>query len=157
MILYHGSNMAFDIIDLQKSKKHKDFNQAFYLSSEITQAEDLAKNKCVFLGGTPVVQAYEFDENILTNGSMNVKIFEHYSVEWAEFIWNNRDEKHNYKHDFDIVYGPIANDTVGVQLREFRHSRLTIEEFLAGLQYRHGETFQYAFCTERAIKQLYKI
>lgn len=48
-----------------------------------------------FLGGTPIVQAYEFDEKILTDGSMKVKIFEYYSVEWAEFIWNNRDEKQN--------------------------------------------------------------
>lgn len=157
MILFHGSNMTFDKIDLNKSKKHKDFNKAFYLSKEKSQAINLARNKCDFLGGTPIVQAYEFDEKILTDGSMKVKIFEYYSVEWAEFIWNNRDEKQNYQHDYDIVYGPIANDTVGVQMREFRHSHLTLEEFLAGLQYKHGETYQYAFCTEKAISKLRRI
>lgn len=32
MILYHGSNMPIDVIDLQKSKRAKDFGQGFYLS-----------------------------------------------------------------------------------------------------------------------------
>ena len=32
MILYHGTNMAFDAIDLKKSKPNKDFGQGFYLS-----------------------------------------------------------------------------------------------------------------------------
>ena len=157
MILYHGSNIDFDTIELLKSKKYKDFNRAFYLSSEENQALALANNKCDFLGGTPIVQKYEFDESLLTDGSLNVKIFEHYSVEWAEFIWNNRDEKQDYKHSFDIVYGPIANDTIGVQMREFRRSHLSLEEFLQGLKYSRGETFQYAFCTNLAISKLNRI
>ncbi|MBQ4508162.1 MAG: DUF3990 domain-containing protein [Paludibacteraceae bacterium] len=34
MILYHGTNKAFDTIDLTKSKPNKDFGQGFYLSRE---------------------------------------------------------------------------------------------------------------------------
>ena len=34
MILYHGTNKAFDTIDLTKSKTNKDFGQGFYLSRE---------------------------------------------------------------------------------------------------------------------------
>lgn len=30
MILYHGSNIIIDVIDLTKSKRYKDFGQAFY-------------------------------------------------------------------------------------------------------------------------------
>ena len=33
MILFHGSNVEITIIDLSKSKKYKDFGQAFYLSN----------------------------------------------------------------------------------------------------------------------------
>jgi len=33
MILYHGSNIAIDTIDLQRSKPYKDFGRAFYLYS----------------------------------------------------------------------------------------------------------------------------
>ena len=38
MILYHGTNKAFDTIDLTKSKPNKDFGQGFYLSREHSQA-----------------------------------------------------------------------------------------------------------------------
>jgi len=130
MILYHGSNMAFDTIDLKQSKRFKDFNRAFYLSAEESQAQEMASNKSDFLGGTPTVQAYEFDENVLHDGLLKVKVFEHYCLEWAEFVWNNRDENQNYRHDYDIIYGPIANDTIGLQMREFRRSHLTLEGFL---------------------------
>ena len=32
MILYHGSNVEFDSIDLLKSKPNQDFGKGFYLS-----------------------------------------------------------------------------------------------------------------------------
>ncbi len=32
MILYHGSNMIIEHIDLDKSKPNKDFGKGFYLS-----------------------------------------------------------------------------------------------------------------------------
>ncbi|MDE5922620.1 MAG: DUF3990 domain-containing protein [Muribaculum sp.] len=38
MILYHGSNMVIDRIDLEKSKPNKDFGRGFYLSENETQA-----------------------------------------------------------------------------------------------------------------------
>ena len=34
MILYHGSNIEIETIDLSKSKPNKDFGKAFYLSEE---------------------------------------------------------------------------------------------------------------------------
>lgn len=86
-----------------------------------------------------------------------MKIFPHYCLEWAEFVWNNRDEEQNFKHDFNIVYGPIANDTIGYQMRQYREEFTDLRGFLKGLKYRKGETYQYAFCTERAIQYLKKI
>ena len=38
MILYHGTNQDFSVIDLRKSRPNKDFGQGFYLSREYTQA-----------------------------------------------------------------------------------------------------------------------
>lgn len=41
-----------------------------------------------------------------------------YTIEWAEFILLNRNNNTNIQaHDYDIVIGPIADDTVGLQLR----------------------------------------
>ena len=45
MILYHGSNVAIDHIELEKSKPFKDFGQGFYLSENERQALDMAHLK----------------------------------------------------------------------------------------------------------------
>lgn len=55
MILYHGSNMVIDQIDLTKSKPNKDFGQGFYLSDNESQAQEMAIFKSTLLGGDPVV------------------------------------------------------------------------------------------------------
>lgn len=160
MILYHGSTVNIETILLEKSKPFKDFGKAFYLSAEKSQAQDLAESRVSFLGGEVVINEYDFDENLLTEeegSTLRVKIFPHYCLEWAEFVWNNRDENQNFRHDYDIVYGPIANDTVGYQMRQYREESTDLRGFLQGLKYRKGETFQYAFCTERAIKYLKKL
>lgn len=64
----------------------------------------------------------------------------------------------DFTHKYDIVYGPIAYDTVGLQLREFKRlGHGDISAFLKGIKYIHGETYQYAFCTEKAIKLLTRL
>lgn len=155
MLLYHGSNMAIDEIDLAKSRPYKDFGKAFYLSADEEQAREMAKFKVLTGGGDVFITAFEFDEQCMTE--LKVKRFEGYTEEWAEFVYNNRDEKQKFVHDFDLVYGPIANDTVGVQIRDLRERKISFEVFLKNLEYYKGITFQYAFCTPLAISKLKKL
>ena len=68
---------------------------------------------------------------------------------------NNRSTKP--AHDYDIVYGPIANDRVGVQIGKYEAGDITLDQFLENLQYMKGVTFQYFFGTERALAKLSKI
>lgn len=157
MKLYHGSNMLIDTIDLSKSKKYKDFGQAFYLSSEREQAEKMAEAKVVQFGGDVSITVYDFDVENMRIGSLNVKIFTEYSQEWAEFVFNNRDENKQYIHSYDIVYGPIADDYIGLQIRDFKRNNITFEQFLHNIKYHKGVTFQYAFCSQQAIEKLIKI
>ena len=49
MRLYHGTNIDFNVIDLTKSNKYKDFGQGFYLTDIRTQAAELAANDPDFL------------------------------------------------------------------------------------------------------------
>ena len=155
MILYHGSNIAIESIDLKKSKRYKDFGRAFYLSSEREQALKMAKAKTVQFGGEAIVTAFEYDDN--DRRGLSVMEFPHYSREWAVFVDNNLDEHQDFHHDYDIVYGPIANDYIGLQIRDFRRHRLTFEQFMENILYHQGETFQYAFCSEAAIAKLRKL
>jgi len=159
MKLYHGSNVEIEEIDLSLSKPYKDFGKGFYLSDNEEQARAMALQKVLQTGnGIETINTYEFNEECLSNGSLNVKRFEAYTVEWAEFILCNRNKRNKASiHDYDIVIGPIANDKVGVQIRLFIDEYIDIETLLKRLKYIKGITFQYYFGSERAIKTLKKL
>ena len=70
MILYHGTNVDFESINLEKSHKYKDFGQGFYLTDIRSQAEQLAAKKAKLFGGYPIIQEYEFNEEFLLNGEL---------------------------------------------------------------------------------------
>ncbi|MBR3895429.1 MAG: DUF3990 domain-containing protein [Bacteroidaceae bacterium] len=158
MILYHGSNTEIHAIDLNQSMRGKDFGQGFYLSADQRQAEEMATFKTLQFGGCPIVNAFEFDETLLSNSLLNTKIFDDYSLEWAEFIFANRNNMTDIPiHEYDIVYGPIADDRVGVQIRNLIEGNITIDVFLERLKYIKGITFQYYFGTQRAINYLKRL
>lgn len=158
MILYHGSNVEIQHIDLSKSARGKDFGKGFYLSENERQAEEMAVFKSLQTNSSPVVNAFQLDERVLSDNSLKIKIFKEYCLEWAEFVFKNRSNRSDTPvHDYDIVYGPIADDKVGVQIRNFMEGNISIEVFLERLKYIKGITFQYFFGTERAIKHLKKL
>ena len=158
MKLYHGSNVAIDVIDLSKSRPGKDFGKGFYLSADKQQANEMAESKVAFLGGEPIVTEFEFDENILTSGQLKFKTFESYSEEWAKFVYDNRENFSDTAiHNYDIIYGPIANDKVGAQIRNFKNGSIDLDELMRRIKYLKGITFQYYFGTEAAIKTLKKL
>lgn len=158
MILYHGSNIAIETIDLSKSKPNKDFGKAFYLSEQKQQAEEMAAFAVERFGGNPIVTAFEFDESCLNTAQIRYKSFNEYSREWADFILANRDaDTETNIHDYDIIYGPIANDSVGRQIFNLKEGYIDFEEFMKRLHYMKGITFQFAFCTELAISKLIRI
>ena len=154
MILYHGTNKAFDAIDLTKSKPNKDFGQGFYLSKNYSQAMEMAKTKVEQLkSGSPVVLTFEVDDEQLSQ--LKVLRFDAYTLDWAKFILMNRqNDTKKPMHDYDVVYGPIANDKVGVQLWKFESHMIDLDTFANNLHRMEGITFQYFFGTERAIQLL---
>lgn len=157
MKLFHGSNVSIETVDLSKSKRYKDFGKAFYLSADEEQALKMAEAKVVQFGGEVTVTEFEFDSESLTSNELNVRLFNSYTQDWAEFIFSNRDENQQFQHDYDIVYGPIADDYIGLQIREFKRNNITFEQFLHKIQYHKGITFQYAFCTQKAIDKLIRL
>lgn len=104
---------------------------------------------------SPVVSTFEFDESVMFDGSLKVKRFDSYTEEWAEFVLKNRNRKITQPvHSYDIVYGPIADDTIVRQMRRFELGDITIDELMRQLQYPQGLTFQYFFGSERALQRL---
>lgn len=116
----------------------------------------MATFKADFEGGDPVVNKYEFDEKMLN--SLRFKKFDGYTKEWAQFVFDHRTEPTGRTlHDYDIVYGPIANDRVGAQITRYKQGYISFDEFLERIKYIKGITYQYAFCTQQAIDKLKKI
>ena len=159
MILYHGSNVNIEVPNLSKSKPYKDFGQGFYLSADKNQALRMAEQKTLqLLIGEPIVSEFDFDETLLQGNELKVKIFEDYSVEWANFILQNRDVHNQHPiHDYDIVYGPIADDGVTFQLRRYQAGAISIEELVKELKYAKGITFQYFFGSSLALEKLKRL
>lgn len=151
MKLYHGSNMKVEVIDLAKSRPAKDFGRAFYLSAEEQQAKEMAQFKVEAFGGDVVVNCFEFDDSTLDG--LKFLCFEEYSEEWAKFVLANR-KSSDTLHDYDVVYGPIANDKIDRQIFNLQAGYIDFSTFIRRIQYPEGITFQWAFCTERAIKLL---
>ena len=156
MILYHGTNIDFDTINLTKSHKYKDFGQGFYLTDIRKQAEELASKRSRLFGGYPVIQEYEFDEKLLEEGELRVLKFDRPSEEWADFIFKNRNRETNYIHDYDIVIGPIADDGVAYLLGLYDEGVIKIGDLSKRLEYKNLNR-QYFFGTEKSLKHLKRL
>ena len=157
--LYHGSNISIDKIDLSYSRKGKDFGCGFYLNPNREQALDMAvRTTQRMMEGEPIVNTYLFDNDFLKeNSPLSIKIFAEYSIEWAEFVLMNRRSLNKISlHSYDIVIGPIANDTVGLQMQRFIQGYISIERMIEELRF-NKPAIQYYFGTEAAIKHLKKI
>lgn len=157
MILYHGSNMKIDAVDLKMGRRGKDFGQGFYLTAVKKDAADMARsavqrNMC----GVPTLNTYDFDETALTNGELKVKIFDNYSLEWARFVNANRSNRTLQPiHDYDVVYGPIADDNIGLQMWRMAQGYIDEVQFEKEIEFIRP-TFQYFIATEKALKYLKK-
>ncbi len=157
--LYHGSNVAIEQIDLSRSKRGKDFGQGFYLNANPAQAMEMAVRTTRFLNeGTPTLSCFEFDKDEATKNGLKIKIFPEYSEEWAEFVVMNRKNNSDVQaHPYDIVIGPIADDTVGVQIRRFIMGYLSASALVEELRFKGDHAEQYFFGTPKAVNLLKRI
>lgn len=131
MILYHGTNVDFETIDLNKKRAD-------------------------IWGGSPVVQKYEIDESVLESGELKVLRFDKPSREWADFIFKNRSRSQNPVNPFDIVQGPIADDGVAYLLNLYEDGLRTLDELAKELEYKHLNN-QFCFLTEKALTYLRRV
>lgn len=157
MILYHGSNIAIDKIDFDKCRPYKDFGKGFYLTEIRHQAERMALRTVKMFKGEPILTCFDFNlEEAVANG-LKIRIFNTPDEEWARFIMNNRDINVPQPcHDYDIVIGPVADDTIARLLRLFTENFISEGQLVKELTF-SKVTSQYFFHTEAAIKMLKRL
>ena len=150
MRFYHGSTVDILNIDLAKSKPNKDFGKAFYLSDDRQQALEMAQFRAEFEDTTPVVNVYEFDESALSK--LKSLVFCQPTEEWVDFVHQNRTVK-GFHHDYDIVYGPVANDRVYAAFALYEGGVLSKQELIRELR-TYKLVDQYLFHTSQALQYL---
>jgi len=157
--LYHGSNVKIEVPDLIHSKPYKDFGRGFYLSPNKQQAWDMALQKVnQTKEGKAEVTEFLFDETLMASDKLKVLSYPDYCEEWALFVLANRDKQREHPiHDYDIVYGPIADDGVTYQLRRYEGGVISLSRLVEELKYAKGITFQYFYGTQRALQLLKKL
>lgn len=165
MKLFHGSNTEIEEIDLSKCMPHKDFGCGFYTTLLKEQAWRMAERRAKIDGGKPIITVYEVPNDITVKKDLKCRVFpDKPTIEWAIFIKNNRDRKFdeidsldcNLDCKYDVVVGPVANDTVGLLIRQF--SKGTIDAEYMRHEFDFGKlTNQYTFHTEKAISYLKKV
>ena len=96
------------------------------------------------------INIYEFDDKTLQN--LKSLLFSVPSKEWAEFVMANR-TKRGFTHDYDIVYGPVANDRVYLQFSLYESGAIGVDTLINELK-TYKLVDQYLFHTEKALESL---
>lgn len=158
MRLYHGSNTEIKTIDLAKCKPYKDFGQGFYLTEIEEQAVQMARRTTSIYGGEAVVTHFEFDEvSVLKDTSLSIKRFDKPNEEWALFVMANRGREQKHPtHNYDIVIGPVADDTIATLFRNFEDGIIDLPMLANGLKYKKISS-QYFFHSPGAVTYLKKL
>jgi len=164
MILYHGSNIEIDIIDLGKCRPYKDFGKGFYTTPMLAQAWKMAgRTVRVLREGRPCVTAFTVDDRLFSDASLKIKQFDKGNNEWARFVINNRNrdfrdiQSSNCNADakYDIVIGPVANDDIAALMDVFLAGLISDDALTSELTFRELSS-QISFHTQKSIAGLVK-
>lgn len=152
MKLYHGSLEVVKQPKIIKPNRSLDYGSGFYTTTSEKQAKEWVQKRMLETHtNVGYVNIYEFDENKINE--LNCLIFNEPIEEWATFVLSNR-TKADYIHNFDIVYGPVANDKVYYQFNMYEAGGISIETLIRELK-----TFvlvdQYLFHTEKSLSYLH--
>ena len=80
-----------------------------------------------------------------------------YNEEWLDFvILNRKNDLLNNAHDYDIVEGFVADDTIATRIVLFLKGGISKADFIEDLRFKHALSHQIAFCTEKSLAMLTK-
>jgi len=153
MILYHGSNVIVDKPRLVRQNRTLDFGYGFYTTTNRDQAVNFARKVTERREeGSPQVSIYEVEEVESLKDKLKILIFKRADESWLDFVFANRNGEY-YGEQYDMVFGPVANDTIYRTFIAYEEGILTKEETIARLKVKKLYN-QMTFCTEDALAQL---
>jgi hypothetical protein len=142
LILYHVSQEIVEFPEIRLQRYNKDFYFGFYCTNIKSQAVRWAAR----FDGKGYLSEFEYTPDI----KLNVRTFSDMTEEWLDFIVDCRLGK---PHNFDIVEGPMANDTIFNYVQDFADQKISREAFWALAKFSRP-THQISFHTARALATL---
>ena len=103
ILLYHTGYQEIREPDIRHGRKNADFGQGFYLSDDEEFAKRWAKERS---GLSVWLNSYELDP-----AGLKIKRFTR-NEEWFGYIFANRSGSEDRLAEYDVIIGPIANDTI---------------------------------------------
>ena len=144
MKLFHTGYEVIERPDIRIGRKNADLGQGFYLSDNEEFSRRWARMK---RGRTTYLNSYELE----TDGLL-IKRFGK-DEEWFEYIFRNRMNQPDILAEYDVLIGPIANDTIYDTFGILTSGLMKTEDALAVL--RLGNTYyQIVIKTEKAADAL---
>lgn len=142
MQIYYGSNVIVNQPKIITDGFYKNFGYGFYCTNFEKQAKRWALTK----KNKHVVNVYSYTEN----KNLNCLIFKEMSDEWLDFVVSSRQ---GIRHEYDIVEGPMADDTIWNYVDDFARGLISRTAFWELVKFKYP-THQIVFCTEAALKCL---
>ena len=151
MKLYHGSNVEVRRPSLRLGRKNTDFGRGFYTTTHAEQAEHWTSIKVGRAKiGRRMVSVYEIDDTLLTNPQLKIREFNGPDEAWLNFVDASRK---GVEHDYDLVFGPVANDKVFAVVNLYESGVLDAPAAIAELK-AYKTYNQLSFHTARVIHAL---
>ena len=145
MLVYHGSGVAVEYPEIRRTKYCKDFSWGFYCTVLPDQAVKWAERH-THGNNVPTVNVYEY----YPQDSLRIKTFSEMSDEWLDFICACRT---GHVHEFDVVEGPMADDTIWNYVEDFLDGEFSRAAFWELVKFRYP-THQISFHTAKALSCL---
>ena len=141
-LLYHGSAMEVIYPEIRITRYTKDFSWGFYCTNSYEQAYRWADRR----SSRGIVNVYKYTEN----PELKILHFPKMNDEWFDFIARCRSGE---SHSYDIVEGPMADDTIWDFVNGFVSGKIPRNVFWEYAKFKHP-THQISFHTINALRCL---
>lgn len=142
LILYHASKEIVPYPEVRKAKYTKDFSWGFYCTNNLEQAVRWANRGA----GDPIINYYSYEPD----DNLQILHFPEMTDDWLDFIAKCRNGE---THTYDIVEGPMANDTIWNYVNDFLTGRINRKQFWVLAEFKYP-THQISFHTLSALNCL---
>jgi hypothetical protein len=149
--IYHGSDILVKEPKIIQPIRALDFGHGFYTTTNIDQAKSFAK-KVQDRNGSSHTHISVFSLNIDLLKRQNILFFNKPDKKWLDFVSANRNGTYTGEIH-DIIYGPVANDTIFRTFIAYQNGILSERETLKRLKIRKLYN-QLVFTNEEALKCL---